>query len=61
MEGWDLCMVFSGTMDAELEVQRTIKRAELTAFLCLPKKVVGPVHVHVGIVDELLVYRFILL
>ena len=26
-----------GSMDAELEVQRTIKRAELTAFLCLLK------------------------
>ena len=27
-----------GTLDAELEVQRTIKRAELTAFLCLLKE-----------------------
>ena len=26
-----------GSMDAELEVQRTIKRAEPTAFLCLLK------------------------
>ena len=25
----------SGSADAELEVQRTIKRVELTAFLCL--------------------------
>ena len=31
-----------GTLEAELEVQRTIKRAELTAFLCLLKKVIGP-------------------
>ena len=27
-----------GSMKAEFEVQRTIKRAELTAFLCLLKK-----------------------
>ena len=43
-------------MDAELEVQRTIKRAEVTAFLCLLKKVVGPIKVHVdnkGIIDGL--------
>ena len=30
------------SMDAEYEVQRTIKRAELTAFLCLLRKVCGP-------------------
>ena len=35
-------------MDAELEVQRTIKRAELTAFLCLLTKVIGPIKVRVG-------------
>ena len=29
-----------GTLDAELEVQRTIKRAELMVFLCLHRKVV---------------------
>ena len=43
-------------METELEVQRTFKRAELTAFLCLLKKVTGPVKVHVdnkGIVDGL--------
>ena len=34
-------------MEAEFEVQRTIKRAELTAFLCLLKKVIGPIKVHV--------------
>ena len=34
-------------MDAELEVQRTIKRAELTAFLCLLKKIFGSIKVHV--------------
>ena len=27
-----------GTDDAEFEVQRTIKKAELTAFLCLFRK-----------------------
>ena len=36
-----------GSMDAELEVQRTIKRTELTAFLCLLKRVIGPVRVQV--------------
>ena len=42
--------------EAELEIQRTIKRAELTAFLCLLRKVIGPIKVHVdnqGIVDGL--------
>ena len=29
-----------GSMEAEFEVQRTTKRAELTAFLCLLKKVI---------------------
>ena len=36
-----------GTLDAELEVQRTIKRAELTSFLCLLRKAIGPTVVHV--------------
>ena len=27
-----------GSMEAEFEVQRTIERAELTAFLCLPQE-----------------------
>ena len=30
-----------GTLDAELDVQRTIKRAEFTAFLCLFGTIVG--------------------
>ena len=34
-------------MEAELEVQRTIKRSELTAFFCFLKKVIGPIKVHV--------------
>ena len=35
-----------GTVDAELEVQRTNKRAEQTAFLCLFRKAIGPTMVH---------------
>ena len=45
-----------GSTEAEFEVQRTIKRAELTAFLCLLRKVCGPMKVHVdnkGILDGL--------
>ena len=33
-ERWDRCTGVFGTLDAELEVQRTIQRAEFTAFLC---------------------------
>ena len=43
-------------MEAEFEVQRTIKRAELTAFLCVLNKVIEPIKVHVdnkGIIDGL--------
>ena len=36
-----------GTLVAGLEVQRTIKRTELTAFLCLLRKAFGPTMVHV--------------
>ena len=45
-----------GSMEAEYEVQRTIKRAESKAFLCLLRKVCGPIKVHVynkGIIDVL--------
>ena len=35
-------------MEAEFEVQRTVKRAELTALLCLLRKVIGPIEVLVG-------------
>ena len=35
-----------GSTEAELKVQRTIKRAELTAFLCLLRRVIGPIKVH---------------
>ena len=33
------CMGWYGSMEAAYEVQRTIKRAELTAFLCFLKKI----------------------
>ena len=36
-----------GSMYAECKVQRTIKRTELTAILCLLEKVIGPIKVHV--------------
>ena len=45
-----------GSMEAEVEVQRTIKRAKLTAFSCFLKRVIGPIKVHVdnkGIIDGL--------
>ena len=43
-----------GSIEAEFEVQRTIKMAELTAFLRLFRKVCGPIKIHVdnkGIID----------
>ena len=45
-----------GSMEAEYVVQRSIKRAELTAILSLLKKVCGRVKIHVdnkGIIDGL--------
>ena len=45
-----------GSMDAEFEIQRTIKRAELTAYVCFLKRLIGPIKVHVdnkGIIEEL--------
>ena len=36
-----------GSMEAELEIQRTTKRAKLTAFVCFLKRVIGPIKVHV--------------
>ena len=36
-----------GSVVAEFEVQRTIKRAELTDFFCFLKRVIGPVREHV--------------
>ena len=45
-----------GSVEAEFEVQPTTKRAELTAFLCLLRKVSGPIEVYVdnkGIIDGL--------
>ena len=41
-----------GTLDAEFEVQRTIKRAELTAFFCLFRKLVGPTTAHLENTQE---------
>ena len=35
------------TLDAELEIQRTIKRAELPVFLCLRRKIAGRAVAHV--------------
>ena len=32
-----------GSMEAELEIRRTIKRAELMALLCLLNRVIRPV------------------
>ena len=37
-----------GTSDAECDVQRNIKRAELTAILCLLTRMVGPTSAHVA-------------
>ena len=45
-----------GSMEAAYEVQRTIKRVELTAFLCFFRKVCGPIKAHVdnkGTIDGL--------
>ena len=50
------CFDMYASMEAELEAQRTIKRAELTAFLCHLRKVSGPIKVHVdnkGTIDGL--------
>ena len=44
------------TLDAELEVQRTIERAQLTVCLCLIRRISGPTKAHVdnkGIIDGL--------
>ena len=40
------------TLDAELEVQRTIKRAQLTVCLCLITRISGPTKPHVGSGDD---------
>ena len=43
-----------GSMDAEFEVHRTVKRAGLTAFICILKDVIRPIKVHVdnkGMID----------
>ena len=48
-EEWGPLHWMYGSMEAELEVQRTINRAELTAFLCLFEKVIGPIKVYDGL------------
>ena len=47
--GEEICPMHGmyGTLDAELEVQRTIERAEMTAFLGLLRNAIGPAMVHV--------------
>ena len=40
-EEMELMHGMHGTSDADLEVQRTIKKATLTAFLCLLRGIVG--------------------
>ena len=50
------CVGCTALLDAELEVQRTIKRARLMDVLCFLRKAVGPTMVHVdnqGIPDGL--------
>ena len=42
MKNWGLLHGMYASMEAEFEVQRSIKRAELTAFVCLLKKFIGP-------------------
>ena len=53
-EEMELLLGMCGSVEAELEVQRTIKRAELTAFPCFLKRVVGPIEVRTLITKELL-------
>ena len=36
-----------GTLDADVEVRRTIQRAEPAAFLCLLRKAICPIPVHI--------------
>ena len=40
-----------GSMQAEFEALRTFKRAEMTAFLCLLRKVIGPIKVQWKCID----------
>ena len=54
MKKWSHCTGCMVQRRQSTRVQRTINRAELTAFLCLPRKVIGPIKVHVdnkGIID----------
>ena len=51
-ENMGLMQGMYGTMDAELEMQRTIKRAELTTFSCLLRKAIGPAMVKMWTTKE---------
>ena len=54
MKRWGPLYTMYGFMEAEHEVQCTIKREELTAFLCFLRKVCGHMKVRVdnkGIID----------
>ena len=56
MKNWCPCMGCTALMEAEFEVQHTIKRAELTAFLCFLTKVIRSIKAHVeskGVIDGL--------
>ena len=53
---WSRSITTGRWANAEFDAQRTIRRVELAAFLCLFKKVAGPTMVHVdhkGIIDGL--------
>ena len=60
MKSWGRCMGCMARWGAELEVQRTIKRAELTAFLCFLRKVCEPIRVHVDMMGSEKVRRNVL-
>ena len=56
MKRWGPCMGCTARWKQNWRSSETIKRAELTAFLCLLKRVIGPIKVHVdnkGIIDGL--------
>ena len=46
-EEMELLRGMYGSVEAEFEVQRTMKRVELTAFLCLLNRLIGPIKVYV--------------
>ena len=51
-EEWESLYGMYGSMEAEFQVQHTIKSAELTAFSCFRERVIGPIKVdNKGIID----------